>query len=214
MRINLLVVVAVFCTSKISSQELVRVFGGINVTNIDKHRIIKDTGIDSAEIVPENYILPFLGVDVQIRISNKSKIVTGLGVDWMGAKNFGIGADGLYFKVDNNFKLGYLRIPLTYNLEVLSDLYVLGGGSINYNFRKTQGFFYLNPDGSSVSYYSPWHIGLLGGLRYDWKNLSLVLNYHYGLTRLYDSKELDADYHVYGELYGLQLSVGYLFEEK
>lgn len=197
---------------KATSQELVRVFGGINLTNIEAHRILSSDGSDSTGYNPDNFLLPRLGVDVQFKLTEKSKIVTGLSVEWMGAENFSKGYDGI-FKIDDDFKLGYLRLPIQYHLMIFKNLYLTGGLSLNYNFRKTTGFYIAYPDGSTDSYYQPWHIAFLGGLRYDLARISFGFNYHQGLTKLYDSKDLDTDYHVYGILYGIQFSVGYLFED-
>jgi hypothetical protein len=209
---KLLSILIILCPIICFSQVELKPFVGINFTNVNYHLIDNATGVDSSGLKRDNKLFPLAGMDLCFKFSNESQIITGLGVSWMGSNNFTDGVQG-NARLDEDLILGYLRIPILYSYGGLWNIQIKGGISFNYNFRKNHNFFAINDDGSTSNVYLPIHFGVLIGLEKEFSNWSFGVNYHKGVSRIYDTKVVQSAKRSYLTLGGLQISVGYLIRE-
>jgi hypothetical protein len=199
------------CTSY--GQRVLRIFIGTNISNTDFHFVNTSTGFDSSGLRINNYVLPLMGADIAFTINRKLSITSGMGLSWMGSRNYHKGAPAL-FNIDPDLRLGYLRFPLIFNFELFHSLNIAVGYSFNYNFRKNQQFLTYNDQTLKIiNIYKPFHHAINIGLSKDIGNFNILVNYQKGLSRIFDTKEINHDYRAYLTLGGLQLSLGYLIKE-
>lgn len=194
------------------SQDVLRFYLGANYSNVN-YRLIDDTqGPDSGGLRTDYIVLPNVGCDIQYYLTSKFSLVTGLGVSWMGSKDYHKDLPD-YINIDPDLKLGYLRVPIVLNMEFINNFFVFAGLSLHYNFRKNQGFFSVDDEGNSINSYTPLHTALSFGLRKDIERFSFQAGYHKGLSKVSDLKN-ESGRRAYLDLQGFQFSVGYLVSEK
>lgn len=196
----------------IKSQSALRLYSGVNITNANYHLIDRLTNVDSSRLREKNYILPLLGVDLDFSLNSKFSLISGLGVSWMGSRNYQAIPDES-IRTDSNLRLGYLRVPLILNYQVCDNVKFIGGYIFNYNFRKNQLLNTFDENNLLIHTYKPFHHGAVVGLRFDKYSWSLAINYHKGLSKIWDTKSFHRDYRAYLTLGGIQVTIGYLIKE-
>lgn len=193
-------------------QSSIRIFSGINLTNVNYNLKLNSTSIDSGGLEGKTYVLPFIGADMEFLLNKKFKLSTGLGVSWMGCKDYNKDIPS-GINLEPNLRLGYIRIPCLINFEIIKELYLIIGYSFNYNFRKNQNLFVQDDFGNRVNGFRIIHHAVILGLRRNFGDFSLMVNYHKGMTRIFDSKNINSEGRAYESLGGMQISVGYTINE-
>ena len=195
----------------IYGQNAIRIYSGANVSNVKF--FIRDNlnNTDTSYFRKDYILLPNLGLDIEFKINNKSSFISGLGVFWMGSKNFNdLPPNGI--NLDKDLILGYLRVPINFKYYLSQNFTVLGGTSFNYNFRKNQGFFALADNGTAESIYSPYQLAYNVGLEQRIQKIILHLSYQQGFTRIFDSRDVHTNTRVFLTSTALIFNIGYIIE--
>lgn len=209
------------------SQKSIRFHLGLNYTNIKSSYIQNNQKLDD-HIIYDWIALPQYGLEYFIPIKDKITFNTGIGLSFMGCKNFmhKRGGDSInepfkniiyeYIEKNPDLKINYLKIPIQINYKIKKRLEFYFGYSFNYVLSVNQNLFFV--DVSKYPDYVPtyfnknyFHVFNLG-LRY-------VFFKHYdfsigGILPL--SKMADTEYdwsrfnRYYLNMYGIQMSIGYL----
>ncbi|MEZ4907822.1 MAG: outer membrane beta-barrel protein [Saprospiraceae bacterium] len=215
--LNLTFVISIY------SQKTIRIFSGINITKMNPHGI--EDNIDVSKTLPFQYswiILPSLGLDYNIPLSNKISISTGLGVNLYGCSDYNkhiqlSDIDSLYrefFIKYPNLKIIDLTFPISMKYRILDKLYLYVGYGFNYSVRKNQSSILYDVDFESYNYFSYFHHFLNIGLEAELKKISIKLISLFPLSHTYDSKDkLVSGNRYYGDIYGMQLTIGYIISE-
>lgn len=213
MSVRLIIVIYFILSSNhIFGQNSIKVFGGTNITNCNFHFIHTYDQSDSSGLKLNNYILPTLGADINLSVTNKLNLVTGLGLSWMGSRNYQQNVPDIY-KVDPNLRLGYIRIPMVLNLEVFHKTNIIGGYVFNYNFRKNQSFHTLDAYNQLINIYQPVFHSVVVGIEREFGTWVVALNYQKGISRIWDTKDINSDFHAYLTMGGVQITLGYLIQD-
>lgn len=212
---KLLFLLCFLLASKVSSgQDAIRVFGGVNLTNVKYYLHNSVTNSDTSYLRSNNYFLPNLGADINFKINSKFSLTTGIGVSFMGSRNYSIDFNVPNINIDTNLRIGYLRFPFIINYNIVNGFSIFSGYSLNYSFRKNQSFFALKEETPlNFEYkglYNGIHHALLFGITQEWKNWNITANYHAGISRIWDSKDFDPQDRAYLTLNGFQFTIGYL----
>lgn len=81
-----------------------------------------------------------------------------------------------YIDKKSSYELRYIELPLLLSYSPLSWVSIEAGGSFGFNVHRSVGIFaFDDPDG-----------GVLGGLRFSYRQWSLLARYYYGLTSIED----------------------------
>ncbi|MGB4847595.1 MAG: hypothetical protein WBP41_06725 [Saprospiraceae bacterium] len=209
-----LLLICLFYSWILSGQDAIRVYGGFNLSNVRYHLKNSLTNTDTSYLRSNNYVLPLLGADIDFNISPKFTFTTGIGINFLGSKNYNTDVNIPNLNIDSNLRIGYLRIPLIVNYNLTNGLSLFGGYSFNYSFRKNLNFVVSKPgtfEGEGI--YKPIHHALLFGLKEEWKNWSITANYHAGISRIWDTKDFDPDKRAYLTLKAFQFTIGYFIRE-
>ncbi len=207
-----------FCLFLVSgtlkSQDAIRVYGGINLTNVKYYRKDPLNQADTSFWRINNYVLPILGADIDFNINSKFSLTTGLGVSFMGSRNYNFATPPEGVKIDSNLRIGYLRIPAILSYKIAHGISIFAGYSLNYSFRKNINFIAINLETlESKGIYKNFHHALLFGIKEEWKNWSITANYHAGISRVWDTKDFYPDKRAYLTLNGFQFTLGYIIRK-
>jgi hypothetical protein len=210
--ITVLFLVSFIFIEIIFSQNSISIFGGANITNVKCHLVDLTSNLDSSFLRKNIAVLPLMGIDVGFKMNERIWFTSGLGISYMGSRNYTPGLSGIY-NVDKNLKLSFIRIPCIIEFNIIKDLKIEFGYSLNYTFRKNQNFFLRDDDNVSKSIFSPFHHAILFGIRKDIQSFSFVVNYHQGVSHIYDSKKINSENRIFMSLMGIQCTIGYLLSE-
>ena len=196
-----------------TSQSSVRFYGGFNVSSAKYYYTDLTTQTDSTyNHTP--YLFPTLGMQYNIEISDKFDLATGLGISYVGARNY-ITNVPAEFNLDNDLKLGYLQLPLGCRYKINKSLFLLPQYILNYNFRKNQSFYTEGPSPwSSIELYNYFYHEAGLTLFFSSNRLDVVLQYAFGLSPIWDTKDLNPLYSARLTMYRINFSIGYsIFDE-
>lgn len=214
-----IILAKVFVQTNTFAQKSVTFFTGLNLTSTN-YSLFINGNLDTASYTKDKIILPSVGFNYRVPIFNKLYITTGLGLSYMGNAYYFDKVDTTvitypgvvdYIKYNPHFKIGYLRIPAVFEYKIHKVLYPFVGYSFNYSIRKNQNFWAaeIGDINSIRNIYSNYHHALLFGLTYKLKNIEFTVNYHKGISRIWDTKDYKPDKRAYLTLSGIQFSIGY-----
>jgi len=210
---EILLLLFIILNGKLFSQNQVRPFIGINVTNTRFHHLDKISNIDSTGLRLRNAYLPIFGTDINFDVMKNINLTTGLAVSFMGSNKYNRNIpQGL--NIDPHLRLGYIRLPLNLNIEIINGIKILVGYSLNYNFRKNLNLNIMDENTfEEIETYQPfYHTGILG-ISKDWEKWRLTINYNKGLSRIFDTKNASNAYQIYLTMSGIQIAFGYIIKE-
>lgn len=221
--ITILLILPIFLTA----QKSLRFFGGVNYTKTYYTKLEYGLTADTLSITRRSndaIILPHMGFEYDFKTYNKISFTTGLGISIMGTANYDTLLSQRYplppkytQRENKDLKITYLRIPIMVKYELLDNLYLFGGYTFQYSIRKNQTILAANNLGTfppEIGFiYRNYHHAAIFGFRKDWKFLSIAANYHFGLSRVYDTEIFRPYERAYLSLSGIQFSVGYKISE-
>ncbi len=208
----------------LNAQKSIRFIAGVNYTHVHRTGLFYGFTTDTLTIKKQHFdpiILPHLGFEYDFKTSNKLSYTIGLGISMMGTANYDTLPASFSPKYPTrhqyDLKITYLRIPLMIKYELLDQLYVFGGYTLNFSINRNKTLLWADferePAEAVYNVYSNYyHAGILG-LRKDWKNLSISANYHLGLNRIYDTGYASTRTRIYMSMSGIQMSLGYKISE-
>lgn len=195
------------------SQNIFIISPGINSSSIKRSYKNLLDGTDSIHIY-SSYILPSLQMNYNYQINQKIYLLTGMGVNWIGAKDFNINIPQGY-NINTDLKLGFLTIPVGVQYAVIKNkINIFCSYSLNYNFRKNESFYELSADNKLISIYKPFLHTINLGFNFRRNNISLCVSYNYGLSALVDTKDINPNFRTIMEARYMNISLGYCFIDK
>lgn len=224
---NFIFVMLMSLAFALNSQKSIRIFVGSNYTNVYSKKIWDYKSLDSLTINYYWLLLPQFGVDYNIPINRKITLNTGIGLSFMGAGGyFKLLADSsvLKFEIYEEYKrkypnltLNYLRIPLLfkYKLNNIFDVYL--GYSFQYLVKIDKNTFYNDGDifvWNPVYYNKNYFHTANFGINITIGKVGISAGAIIPLSKIEDSGyDWSRGKRFYSQLYGCQLSVGYIILE-
>ena len=138
-----------------------------------------------------------VGPEFEYTVSNRFSLGFGLNYSQQGAEQD---------KVDITYKLDYLTLPITANFYVLKGLALKAGIQPGYNVSSKidGGKMSMDFDDEDIKKFD---FSIPVGLSYEFYNFVIDARYTFGLTKIFDTKEIDLD----SKNLTFQLTLGYKF---
>ncbi len=189
-------------------QKSLRIYLGNNISNCKYYLTDRATLHDTSYFKKKNIILPSFGFNMLIPINKDIKIISGLGLSWLGSKNYNEFVPD-FINADHDLMLGYLKTPFEFEYKLTNYLKIDAGYSFYFNFRKNQVINAINLSHVIINIYHPFYNSLNFGVKFQIKNFDLNLMYQKGISRIWDSKKYDPLIYAHLALNSFQITVGY-----
>lgn len=211
----ILILLLLFILSELGyAQTTLKPYLGINYSNARYHFI--DNELDKDSVIWKSHWKPFLriGADITSPISKKWDFTYGFGVSWLGSQDYNMTYVGANFEIPPDLVMGYIELPLIFGYKLINNIYIYGGSTIGYNFRKNQNFFYIYENGVSVKTNNVWQLAANYGLRMNIHDVSFEFGAYHGLINLYNTGDIDPDKRAYLKMMSLQFKMAYIIRDK